>query len=217
MYGTIRCIIGICCFAVTVLFAKYKKAINYKRVIMFGVISLMVTMLLNFVTFENLVYTFDSPEKAYNYFNADLKTEMLVQGKDSDLIVGKKDNKLSYLIVPKSEDGWKIGHGKDLKTASFRADGSADFSTIMLFQYKNENEYYIAVSTIKNNDFEITDSCNSKFVIFEPDENINMYYAAIDNYNSEYWIKINDEKYVIGELSFSRFSFSEKIIKATEN
>ena len=89
MFIFIRLIVCIVFFLYTAAVIKrLKKANKRKLYIILTAISIMLYVLLSFFTFENLFFTFDSPESAYRYFisgKADI--ELIVEGENCDLIV----------------------------------------------------------------------------------------------------------------------------------
>ena len=92
MYGVIRLLIVtvmglIAVYATNKMLGK-RKATHYIGVFVILLVSFFV---LSFVPFENAFITFESPEKAAEYYLfSDIKITGNISGKSSDLVVGKK-------------------------------------------------------------------------------------------------------------------------------
>lgn len=78
---------------------------------------------------ENLFVTFSTPEKSYNYVNFE-KAKIVISGDTTDLVIGHEN---TYLIIPKTDKGWKIGRGLDTKTVSVNYN---DGIMVSLFKHK---------------------------------------------------------------------------------
>ena len=73
---------------------------------------MILVTVLAFLPIENSFVTFDSPKAAYEYFNSGKSNiELVVKGDNCDFIIDRKKDSDTYLIVPKTANGWKIGIG----------------------------------------------------------------------------------------------------------
>lgn len=154
---------------------------------------------MSFIPFENLFITFNSPEKVFNYYIGDKSdVNLVVNGKNSDLVIGKNNDANVYLIVPKNDDGWKIGVGIDTKRIMQKTYNRI---VIYVYQYKNTNDYFVTILDTNGGYSEIVDSCNSKFFLLENASDslgkvFVTYFANVSQYSQEYWINVNGEKIV---------------------
>ena len=191
MFIFIRLIISIVFFLCSVAVIKrLKKANKRKLYIVLTAISIMLYILLSFFTFENLFLTFDSPESAYGYFipgKADI--ELVVEGKNCDLIVDYKGDSDTLLILPKTEHGWKIGTGSDIITVTQKL---SDGISVNVYKDKNSNDHFITVLDTNEEKSKISDSYNTEFHSIENlSKNHITYYAYLADFNTEYYLEIN--------------------------
>lgn len=171
-----------------------KSRSNYKRrwmVIAFmGAIILITVSAL--IPIEDNFITFSSPASAFNYNHTE-KVDLIVNGKKTDFVVGTKGDTDVYTIVPKSNDGWKMGMGLDTKQiVQTISDGIA----VYLYQYKNTNDYYITVLDTNGGSSEVADNRDSKFKCLEKPNNVlnktfYSYYAYIDSVDKQYALTVN--------------------------
>ena len=146
------------------------------------------------VPLENVFYTFKTPHAAYNYYNfgkTDIK--LVFSGKNSDLVVGDKNNSNVYLIIPKTASGWKIGIGVDTKKVLQKI---IDNIVICVYQYKNTDDYFITVLDTKGETLEVKDSRDSNFLTtVRKNDAINKsfisYHTSVFGLDREYWLSIN--------------------------
>ena len=197
MFGLVRLLIGCILFICAVLVIKrFKAAHKNKKYVISAIVAVALTAILAFLPFENIFVTFDSPECVYRYVsfgNSDVK--LVVDGQDSDLVIGDNNGADVYLIVPKTSDGWKIGIGANTKRV---AQKIADGVVIYVYQYKDTRDYFVTVLDTAGGPIEIAYSCNSEFVSLERandslDKIFTTHYASIPNIDQQYWVKVNGE------------------------
>ena len=153
-----------------------------------------------FVPVENFFITFNSPEAVLGYYNTwdNKNIELVVEGKTCDFVVASKNNSNTYLILPKTADGWKIGIGSNTrKIQQLICDGYI----IYVYQYKDIQEYFLAITCTNGETLEITDSTSSTFAILTTQNNtlnipVTSYFTSISNYNQDYTLTINNEPIV---------------------
>lgn len=197
MFSVIRIIIGCCVFVILMILTKKLKQ-SKRNAISIG-ISIMLYFALLFLPFENLFVTFDSPEKAYDYYNfGESNVVILVEGENCDLIVDDDEGTLRSSIIPKNNGGWKIGIGlNSRKVVKKFYDGIF----IEVVQYRNTGDYFISIENGEKLD--ISDNYNSNFYFLDYrndilDENpYRIYYAHITDFDSEYRVTINGVEMVL--------------------
>lgn len=179
------------------LFFINKKTSKHKLRFIYVIVSFILIMVLAFLPFENLFITFESPESAYHYVNyGDADVELVVEGQISDFIVGEKNHSNTYLIVPKTDKGWKVGTGSNVNEI-YRT--TTNGIIIHLYQYKNTEDYYITILNTNGGYATITDNCDSNFLFVERNNEILnktfvTYYAYIHNFDTPYFVFINGNK-----------------------
>ena len=197
MYNIIRLIICGIFLACSVIAVKksrvFRKHAFYTA---FACLSIILFAVLAFLPFENFFITFDSPKEAYEYYNlGESNIELIVEGKDCDFIVDCKNDSDTYLIVPKTSDGWKIGIGSNAKKiVQTFSNGIA----LCVYQYKNTDDYFITVLDTNGGESTISDEYNTNFLSTERyNESLGKsfvtYYAHITNLKPQYNVTVNDQ------------------------
>lgn len=197
MYAIIRILIGCIFLGCSFVIVRRSGAVH-KRVlyIVFAVISLTLAMALMFLPFENIYLTFDSPDKAYEYYHFESDIKLVVDGENSDFIIDNKNDSYSYLIIPKTSEGWKVGIGSDTKRV---VQNIFNGIVVYVYQYKNTNDYFVTVLDSYGGVCEISDSCGSTFYslerVSEPlGKSFVTYYGHISEFDSQYWISVDGNK-----------------------
>ena len=192
MYGTIRVLLGLFSFGSFVLVIRKNNFIRRPTLYITGVLLSVVSMLvLYFVPIENWFLTFESPEAAYRY-TAFGKTNIIhkIDGNESTFMIDRSESVDTHLIIPKSEDGWKIGLGSD--TVCFY-NKIIDDKIITVYRFKNSDDYYLFVQTVNTKNVEVKDSRNSEFFKLEESS---IYFSTYCTYlpkpEKQYWLSIND-------------------------
>ena len=202
MYYTIRFVIG-CVFLVCSITAIKKSKVIRKHIwyIAFTSFSVTLTVALVFLPFENLFLTFDSPKAAYEYFNPGKSNiELIVQGDGCDFIIDRQNDTETYLIIPKTADGWKIGIGSDTKRIVQKL---SDGIVLYVYQYKNTSDYFITILDTIGGEATISDEFHSKFYPLEKDNDFLgktyvIYFAHLADFSPQYSVTVNDTKIVLG-------------------
>ena len=203
MYIVIRLIIGCIFLSLSTIVIKNSKSIRkHILYVAFTVFSLTVTVVLVFIPFENLFVTFDSPKAAYEYFNSGKSNiELIVEGDDCDFIVARKNDADTYLIIPKTADGWKVGIGSNTKR---KVQKLSNGIVLYVYQYKHTSDYFITILDTNGGESTISDEYNTRFFALERSnaslgKTFVTYYAHVANFNPRYSIKVDNNKIVFGE------------------
>ena len=195
LFAITRIILGITIFIIGYFLIGKIKSINaFRKLIITFMLTIIFTTLSALIPLENVFVTFSSPESAYNY-NHSGKVNLIVNGSKTDFIVGEKNNTDVYLIVPKSDNGWKQGLGLDTKRI---CDKISDGITVYVYQYKNTDDYYIVLLNTNGGPLDITDNNNSEFIYSESANSIlnktfYTYYAYLNSFNRQYTLTVNGE------------------------
>ena len=206
MFYTIRAIIGIVLFIICLIIINKKRFLAHKRRL--TIVSFIMVLLLTTVTFfvpvENLFITFPTLESSYKYNNSNC-IDLIVDGEKSAFVVGSQNDIDNYFIVPKSNDGWKLGMGFNKKIIEKKI---LDDIIIYLYQYKGTNDYYITIFNVKRDSLNISDSINSKFQYTEKYNNVECknyyaYFAYIGNLNYNYTLTVNGKTIKMVDERFS--------------
>ena len=198
MFNIIRSIIASILLVGLIIFIKKSKSTRKRMLYVVSVCaSVMFAFLLFFVPFESLFITFDSPEKAYEYMTGESKVDLIVSGKECDLLITRDDIAFSNRLVPKTEDGWKISGNFDSSTIELN---TPEKIFAMVYRYKNTNDYFLAINHDELESLDLSDDYGTEFYPFEWSSFYGKkritYFAYIPNFNSEYTLTINGEKIV---------------------
>lgn len=201
MYNVIRLIIGCIVLVCSITFIKRSKVIR-KRIlyIVFTSLSVLLIVVLAFLPFENIFVTFDAPKSAYEYYNLGKSNiELIIEGNGCDFIIDRKKDSDTYLIIPKTADGWKIGIGSNTKRIVQKL---SDGIVLYVYQYKDTSDYFITILDTNGGESTVSDEYNTKFFSLERyndslGKTFVTYYAHITNFSSQYSVIVNDNKIVL--------------------
>lgn len=195
MFGILRVligfIIGLIIFICVFKFTKVKFRSWFSIIL---IVVLLITVL-GFVPFENWVYNFKSAEEVYKYYSfSEDKAEIVIEGEQSDFVVGRKKDTSTFLIVPKTADGWKIGVSINTKRI---VQKFFDGITVYVYHYKNTDDYFISIFDINGGELNLSDDYNTNFYSLKKindfyGKTFVTYYAHISNFNSQYRIILNE-------------------------
>lgn len=202
MYSIIRVAIGFVILIISNLILRKHGRLNKKKSNILSVlIVVFVSTMLAFVPFENAIITFPTPEAAYRYYNAGAEVQQIVEGEESDFIIGGKNGKQNILIVPKTTDGWKIGIGMDTKLVE---ETYFEDVFVYIYQYGKSQDYFCMVVSIGDKERQISDSNGSidiaeKYSVETIEKTIRCYSTYIKDYEQGYWIAVDGKKIVLKE------------------
>ena len=129
---------------------------------------MLFTPLLNLLPFENLFWTFHSPEEVYAYRSfGPSHVVSIVSGEDYDMIVGTSRGSRTYDFVPKTEKGWKIWVYGGLKEETTITDEGL---FLCCQSIRSEKGFFLTVGAFSSSPLEISDSRGSEFVLIEKTE-----------------------------------------------
>lgn len=202
MYNIIRLMIS-CIFLVCSIIAIKNSKVIRKHIlyIAFTSLSVLLIVVLTFLPFENLFITFDSPKAVYEYCHLGKSNiELIVEGDDCDFIIDRNNDSDTYLFIPKTADGWKIGVASDTKRIVLKL---SDGISIDVYQYKDTSDYFITILDTNGGESTVSDEYNTTFFSLERydgflEKNFVTYYAHITNLNPQYSVIVNDNKIVVG-------------------
>lgn len=199
MFGLIRTITGLI-FAIICSLAVRKSKIKNKR--KWGLLISLFTIILvtasAFYPIENSVITFSSPEKAFCYFQS-AEIKLIVSGNETDFVSGSNHNSNSFLILPKTEKGWKTSTGNDLRIVCKKHIGGITVAEI--YKHRNFNDLYVVIHGVEGNRNKISDNAGSEFQSIKSSDygNYYMYVAHINSNEKSYYISINGEEILLME------------------
>lgn len=204
MFNIIRLIIGFVFLGCSITVIKKSKVIRKRMLyVIFTSISVALIAVLSFLPFENLFITFNSPKAAYEYFSfGKSNIELVVEGNNCDFVIDRKNHSDTYLIIPKTADGWKIGVGLNTKRIVQKLSNGI---TVYVYQYKNTSDYFITILDTNGGESTVLDDYDTKFYSLERNNDslgktFVTYYAHISNFNPQYSVIVNGNKIVFGSL-----------------
>ena len=200
MYAIVRMILASLLGGLAIIILEKFTALRKRVVYTVAIsISMLFCIALVFWPFENLFVTFDSPDAAYEYFNPGNSNIVLtIEGDACDFVIDRKDNSDSILMIPKNQNGWKVGIGSNTKRITHQASNGI---IISVYQYKNTNDYFITILDTEGGESIISDDYDTVFYPLEEKneflgEIFVTYYAHVSNFDSQYSVVVNGSKIV---------------------
>lgn len=192
---TILIIVFICLFIHFVRKYTYRRRVSQWYRFFLVIICILVATIFCIIPFENIFYSFKSPERVYEYIYPDSEVSLIVDGNNSSFIVGKKDTKYTHLIVPKIKSGWGVGFASEMKQINRVI---SDDIIISVYEYKKTGDIYISVFDVNGDFCDISDQFGTEFVCLKTENSLSrdiwVYYGYIPEYSAiDYSLHINGE------------------------
>lgn len=171
-----------------------KSHILHKRkwsLISFG-LSIVCLVLSAMLPIENIFITFSTVEASYSYSNVGT-VQLVISGEKTDFVIGQNGDTDTYTIIPKSDNGWKLGRGLDTKRVLHRV---SDGIIVTVYRYKNSTEHYITILDTNGGISEIKDNYNLEFQYLQkPNSALNKtfytYFAYVNGFDEKYVVTVN--------------------------
>lgn len=198
MYGFIRILIGAILFSVSMLIIKKAKSKKNQIKMVAAALSIFIAVGLSYLPFENLLYTFKSPEAAFNYQNFS-KASLVITGETTDLVIGKNHGAQSATILQKTDNGWKLGRLKQIKNIKSYSNDTAE---INVYRYTTSEDIFILITSKESVQLSVSDSlCSDIQSCTYSDNNqnepITSYFITINKPDLHYKFTVNEISYTI--------------------
>jgi len=202
LYGLVRLVIWGCIFAGAYYWiVKKSKIIKKKRVV---VISLVLCLILgtfsSLIRVENLFFSFDSPEDVLWYYLGG-KVDDVVYGNESSMVIytNIRGSTTSYLIVPRSPNGYKIPGIFPFRSILRKTNDIADIAWFDIISVIGTDDYYIYGRIFPEGETVIiTDRNNTVRHIVDRIGDSDIYsvrfFGYIESFTYDYYLLINGEK-----------------------
>ena len=197
MYVVLRLIVGIALALILTKTKVLKCIAGSKKRIWILAVAVITPILLYFLPMENAFTSFDSPETAFRYVYS-YEAKGSAEGMETTFVVGEKKGASVYAIVPKTETGWKLDPGHQMKLDnSIFVDGML----ISVYRHDKTNESYAVVSS----DLEMLQICDVYGNIFHriASNQSYIYCAYVPEYNGEYKLSVNGNDYLLSSEEFA--------------
>jgi len=161
------------------------------------VLSMWILFLaLFFIPFENCFVTFSSPQKAYDYYDFGRSdADLVVEGRDCDLVVDQKEEMTNHKMIPKTQKGWKIGAGFTMKS---KDPIMLDPVVIRVYEYKKTKDCFIRITDRHGEIFQISDPYGTRFSSLKKQgEQYATYYGHIPSDIPAYSLTVNGQEVTI--------------------
>lgn len=209
MYALIRLALVVIASILLVTKLKKSKFKSKKRATIIGLCStLILWSTLEFIPFENLFVTFDSPEASYRYMYFSASNDpLIVSGDSCDLLIDCDNRRAAFnnVLIPKTENGWKISRVGIPKCNVYRYDNGV---TLNLYRYKNTDDYFLTITRSDGTEIELSaDNAEFDSVWYDMPTFANgmfLYYAHVNELG---YITIDGEYVKLGDvdrLAFDR-------------
>lgn len=198
MYIIVRLVLACAFLVCSVAAIKRSKAIHKNTLYVVSTsISVMLVVASAFLPFENFFVTFSSPKAVYEYYTLEKPNiQLVVEGDNGDLIIDRQSEADTYLIIPKTVDGWKIGIGANTKRIIQKVSNGI---IVYAYQYKSTNDYFITILDTNGGESTVSDECGTSFFSLEKydkplGKTFVTYYAHITDLNPQYSVTVNDNR-----------------------
>lgn len=194
MYGIIRIILLIpVVLFVIVLTGRFIRK-KFGKILAL-ILCVMFSLVLFIFPFENLFYSFSSPEKLFNYISTDRTGEIVdvVYGDNSCMIYYQTDkNSYSYAFFKMHESGYKILNYFSYKKISSKLDSNGSFN---VYNISGTKDFYVLATINSAAKVELYDGNNFKIDInIKQVKNANFVFFSATNLTDEYYLLIDSEK-----------------------
>ena len=127
--------------------------------------------------------------------------ELVVPGDQCDWVIDRRGSSRRYQMVPKTEEGWKVGLGADTRRVE---EIISDGVTVEIYRYRDTDDYFIAVLDTAGGKSDVADSLHSDFRCLEErqetlQKSFFTYYAYIPRLDASYRITVNGRSIAVGE------------------
>lgn len=201
MYGLIRFIIAaLILFAAVIIIKKLKPKKDRELTACAVIFSILVATVTSFFPFENAFITFSSPESAYRYTEI-TKSDMIIEGKTTDLVVGSRNNAERLTILQKTEAGWKLGRKSRIKMVSNNTNNGI---SVTIYRYKTSDDFFVMIFGENGKPLQVNDTLDSEiFSITRAssvfDDGLTTYYLTVHKPDLKYRITVNGNDFFISE------------------
>ena len=159
--------------------------------------TLLLVSALHAWPFENLVYTFDSPEAVCRYLGVCNKkdTPVVIYGQDTDLVLIDSGDTTRTVFTAKDPNGSKIRIGL-VRPANIALTNGV---SIVLYQPNKSADDFIMIFYQADAPAKVYDSEGSEFCLTEKENSFEggfLYsqYTCIQNYDEAYWVCMNGQR-----------------------
>lgn len=193
-FSIIRIVLAAVTFAAGAFIIKKIRTPDAAVARIFLIVLIMAqTSILCLFPVENGLFSFESAEKSYRYSNPG-NVRAVVEGEDSGMVIGEDDDTLIYSVIPKTEDGWKICVGADVKRVFYNY---SDGIKVEIYQHRKIDDFYVCVTDTNGEASEIKDNVNSEFLSvasgYSTAFKTVFYYAFINAESGSYEVTLNGE------------------------
>ena len=194
LYNLLRILLGAGILTALLFFLKKRRKWQIRTLAIFSALILYCAICL--WPFENLFFSFPTPEAAYSYRYKD-SIQMIIPGEESCMIVSDKGESSFLVKVP---NGWALENGF-FHLTQFVLDQKFSF---FVFHHNQIKDDYIILSHLEGNPLDLHDNRGSSF-LFRSKEIPSMgkdyftYCAAVRDIDSSYTLTIDGEVWPIGE------------------
>lgn len=202
MFTTLRVILWLIILGVVILKIQSMRIYRKKLVCAFAVfISTILLYVSGMFPIENVFINFKAPESVFKY-TCSGEIEDIVTGEESCMVIySTDDDALSWCIIPKTKDGYKIPGYFRLRRVFHKFDESGSFD---VYSLAGINDCYIIGNTrVKRDNIEIVDSNDASMekIIREWVGEVKLVtlYGFIKDYTEDYFLTVNGEKIEINE------------------
>lgn len=213
MYAILRWIIFSVLLLLFIFILKKNNKLKKKTLIISVIVTIILAEISMYIPIENQFMYFHSADSAYKYINV-YSSKYIIDGKNSDLVVGNNIDSDELLIIPKNENGWQVGLSKDIEIAV----AVSDTCGLGISIYKPTNECYIFVHNADNEKMKIKDNHNFEFKFINNNitNSVGSYeYAAfVGEIDNNYRLTVNGNTYKLLKFNKGNKIYDMQLVEA---
>ena len=200
LYKLVRILLGAGIITALLLFLKKRRKWQIRTLAIFS--AMILFGVLCACPFENLIFSFPTPEKAHAYRYEDT-IQLVLPGEESCFILSETAKKeTSHSLLIRAKDGWKLDDSLPLTDYSFSL--FTPEISLTVYRCKNTGDYYLTIFHIEEGPLDIQDNRGSSFLFRSKEipslqKTYYTYCAAVRDIDSSYTLTINGEVWPIGE------------------
>lgn len=201
MWGILAKIVAVCFVTASVILLIKKRAEKGRiRRAALLLTSVLMALYVGIFPIENLFFSFASAEEVFQYA---CRGQLLgiAGGTASDLIVYETGNHtFSFMVAPKSPDGYKIGHFFSLKKVAYVADSG--YSLTIYRDVGGTDNYVLLHGFTAQGTPQVKDEYGSDFTVstLTAEESTSVVpfvaFAHLADFDGTYLLTINEEQFL---------------------
>lgn len=181
-----------------VVWSIFRKKAHKKRNFCVGLAAVIVLIgtLTALIPMEHTIWRFDSPAGAFAFKNRG-KVILTLEGEESAYVLAEDgQDSYAYDYIAKKDDKWCVVSGMTKRPTMI----VNDTASVLIYQFRNTDDYYIAVRSHGNEEVTVSDNRGTVFHKIGKSHTIEditvsdyTYYGYVHHIDASYQIKVDEE------------------------